>query len=422
MKSQPKRNYPIPRKASDGLAVALFAILGLSALPSKALAEPKDRSDSNLAIYDQAWRTLFQGYFDPSYGGVDWKAAYQRHKDEAVHAGDDRSLYNAINALLGELNNSHAVAYRPQTAAAFIDAQGDIGVGFRLENVEGKPCVMRVDHGSPAELAGVRRGWIFLAVHPRTNGASNLTDLSDGESIQIDFLDEADRPKTLALNARKLPAFCVAKGGLLPNGVAYLRFDEFNDKAEQWLRDELKAFKAAPALILDLRENGGGTIDSLEEIAGIFFERSVKLGSVTGVQELVSTTGQGIVKRIDEDLNARSFLASHYEGKVAILIGPHTACASEILTGSFQRYKRGTVVGRKSAGKTESAKFLRLPDGGIVEFPYLDVADSSGVRLEKAPITPDIAVAPATLAEIRTGLDRDVQAALAILAGTKPSG
>jgi carboxyl-terminal processing protease len=111
--------------------------------------------------------------------------------------------------------------------------------------------------------------------------------------------------------------------------------------------------------------------------------------------------------------------SAQYRGKVVVLIDGATGSAAEIFAAVLQDHGRATLVGRRTAGAVLASWFYGLPDGGELQLSREDYMAPKGRRIEGKGIEPDVAV-PRTLEDVRTGRDRDLEAALAVL--KKPVG
>jgi len=162
-------------------------------------------------------------------------------------------------------------------------------------------------------------------------------------------------------------------------------------------------------LILDLRGNPGGSVDTLKEVVGSLFDREIKIGDRVTRKE----TKPMLAKR----------QSAQFTGKVIVLVDASCASAAEILARVVQLEHRGTVIGDKTSGKVmESLQYIEKQNGGTV-FAYgfsitdADLIMSDGHSLEKTGVQPDEVLLP-TGADLAAGRD-PVLAHAAELAGIK---
>jgi carboxyl-terminal processing protease len=377
---------PAPRVAPEGLSTAQYS-----------------RAKQNLRIFDTVWDTVNRKYYDAKFQGVDWGAAAVTYGPKAVVAKDDAELYGALNAMLGLLHDGHTGAYTPAQAKDY-HTQERAMTGFRLLRVGERWAVDEVLPGSPAEGAGVKPGWIVLARDGRPLGEKlQLPVLRGGEAVQWDFLDTCDQPVALTLTARRV-SIALHEERLLPGGIVHLRFDEFDWSKMHWLSKQLKLHRNAPGVVIDLRRNPGGTLLALDFMVGEFFDRSFSYA--------VSVKRSGERHR----LRAMTLGSARYNGRVAVLVDHVSGSAAEIFAAALQEKHRATIIGRLTGGAVLSAKFRKLPAGGLLEYSTRDLLTEQGRRLEGNGVIPDITAPQPTLADLRAGRDPDLETALRILA------
>lgn len=385
-------------------ACVLALAAGCSTVPTEyrepAPLTAEARVELNGNVFDRAWELVNQKYFDASFRGVDWAGMRERYRAEAVAAEDDDALYRALNRMCAELKESHLVALTPRRVHENrVDHRAAIGV--RWEMLEGKRVVVDVVPGGPAEEAGVRRGWLVVSRNgaPLVDGEVFITRI--GESVTYGFLDEDEAMRTFTFEPRLLN-FERFEVRVLEGGIVYLRFDEFGGPSIGWLRRQMREHRDAPGLILDLRNNHGGNTFALSAAIGNFFPHKVAEGR--------------IVRRNGDARDSHSFGwgSPRYAGRVALLVGPATGSAAEILAHVLQHHERATVIGRRTAGAVIYSRSYRLPGGGQLQVPVSDYVGLDGRRLEGRGVTPDIEVAKPTLADRRSVRDLEMEKAMAV--------
>ena len=390
------------------LAVALSALLtgcrGTHAPPVSLEAVPATelrRAKSNVRVFDAAWSCIADEYYDRTLRGVDWDAAGRKYGPQAAAAADDRALYDVLNEMLGLLGDRHTFARTPAEAAER-QSRTSTRIGLAVGSVDGKWVVTEVVSPSPAESAGVKPGWILVAHNGRPVEDESGPLPQEGQIDTWDFLDEKDQPRRLSIPMQTLSTRPVHHVRVLPSGIVVVRFDEFDSSEQRWLDAQIEAHQAAPALVLDLRRNRGGELDSLVAAIGLFFDDPSACG------RLVTRRG-GRIER-----STRPCKTAHYRGPMAVLVDRTTASAAEILAAVLQEQKRATIVGRKTRGAVLGSGDIPLPDGGEIQVSGLDYATPGGRRLDGEGVVPDVET-PFTLADFRTGADPDLDAALRVL-------
>ena len=391
-----------------GLAFALAWLAGCTTTPAPRVAlaavpvEQRARAEGNMRVFDRVWGLVADWPYAPKLHGVDWPAAGLKYGAVVAAAADDQALYAALGAMVGLLKDSHTHALSP-TQTKERRTQTRARTGFYMTRVEGRWIVSELVAGSPAELAGVKTGWVVVARKGTAFGERSEARPKEGEVAQWEFLDDRDQPVALAIVAESLSTKPRQEVRVLAGGVVYLRFDAFDPADRRWLSDELKMNRAAPGVVIDLRRNPGGGTISLGITIGEFFDRAVDCGT------FITRGGYRGGKSSWQMGSAR------YGGSVVVLVDGATGSAAEIFAAVLQEHGRATIVGRKTAGAVLASWYHGLPDGGELQLSRQDYVTPKGRRLENEGVAPDVKVVR-TAADVRAGRDVDLEAALRVLA------
>ena len=390
------------------LAVVALALSGCTTTPAPRVSlaavpvEQRARAEGNVRVFDRVWGLVADWHYDPKLQGVDWPAAGLKYGAEAAAAADDQALYASLGAMVGLLKDSHTHAMSP-TQTKERRTQTRARTGFYMTRVEGRWIVSELVAGSPAELAGVKTGWVVVARNGTAFGERSEARPKEGEVAQWEFLDDRDQPVALAIAAQSLSTKPRQEVRVLAGGVVYLRFDAFDMADRRWLSDQLKTNRAAPGVVIDLRRNPGGGTISLGITIGEFFDRAVDCGT------FITRGGYRGGKSSWQIVSAR------YGGSVVVLVDGATGSAAEIFAAVLQEHGRAAIVGRKTAGAVLASWYHGLPDGGELQLSRQDYVTPQGRRLEKEGVEPDVKVVR-TVADVRAGRDVDLEAALRVLA------
>ena len=396
------------RIGAMGLAFALAWLAGCTTTPAPRVSlaavpvEQRARAEGNVRVFDRVWGLVADWHYDPKLHGVDWPAAGLKYGAAAAAAADDQALYAALGAMVGLLKDSHTHALSP-TQTKERRTQTRARTGFYMTRVEGRWIVSELVAGSPAELAGVKTGWVVVARNGTAFGERSEARPQVGEVAQWEFLDDRDQPVAQAIVAESLSTKPRQEVRVLAGGVVYLRFDAFDPADRRWLSDQLKTNRAASGVVIDLRRNPGGGTISLGNTIGEFFDRAVDCGT------FITRGGYRGGKSSWQMGSAR------YGGSVVVLVDGATGSAAEIFAAVLQEHGRATIVGRKTAGAVLASWYHGLPDGGELQLSRQDYVTPKGRRLENEGVAPDVKVVR-TAADVRAGRDVDLEAALRVLA------
>lgn len=171
---------------------------------------------------------------------------------------------------------------------------------------------------------------------------------------------------------RDMPA--ARRATRLDGGLLLLRFNQFDPGDDRWIRNEIRAMEGLRGVILDLRDNGGGRDDVLDRIAGLFTTRKALLIRLNGRRDIEETT--------------RGAGPDAYQGPLAVIVGPDTGSAAEILAFFLGESGRAYSVGERSAGTVTGGVDHDLPGGGRLTVAEYDIRTANGTRLEGNGFTP----------------------------------
>ncbi len=326
-------------------------------------------------------QTLFQPFWET------WNIVHESYVDQPV---DDVTLMRgAINGMLAALGDQHTSYMSPdEFKQANESLAGEYeGIGAYVDTSTEYLTVISPIPGSPAEAAGLRTGDAIIALDGK-----DMTGV-DPELVRKQVLGPAGSTVTLTIRRGKEPPFDVkitrakitiksADGKMLENDIAYVQVTTFGDKTTPELTAVLKDLMAKnpKGLILDLRNNGGGYLQTAVEVASQFLPKDkVVLYEQYGNGEKQSymSLGKGLAADIP----------------MVVLINEGTASASEIVAGALEDYDRATLVGVVSYGKGSVQIWTPLSnDQGAVRVTVAKWLTPNGRTIHKLGLTPDVYV------------------------------
>ena len=257
----------------------------------------------------------------------------------------------------------------------------------------------------PAAEAGLKKGDIILQIDDtlmtdkNTNYVSSHLRGEPGTTFMLKILRPSTGKKMnfkITRSTIKMPE--ITWYGMLEDGVGYINLNTFTGEPAKVMRRAFLDLKkqGAQKLVLDLRNNGGGSVAECVDILSMWLPKGVRI---------VETKGK-LKRASNEDLTRKEPIDTVMP--IAVLVNRETASASEITSGALQDLKRGVVIGTRTYGKG----LVQIPN---IELPYnanLKLTTSryylpSGRGIEmKTGITPDIEVKPDTMANITLYLER----------------
>jgi len=422
----------LKRSSTHAFLALTLAFTLLACAPSQQLTEQQ-----RMEVFQFVWEEVRRSHYDPKLGGVDWDAVRETYAPKARAAESDAAFYAVLNAMLGELKQSHFGVIPPGAFVAQEEARqrvsdGEIGVTVQL--VEGKPVVVRVRDGSPAARMGIPPGAELLAIDDtpaeailQRVRARNLPEVEArfeaylafraylsgrvGSEVRVRYrdLDGVERTMTLTREAASgervqfglLPELRVRiESRILPGNIGYLAFNAFMPPVMRELPSRLRELRDTRGLIIDLRENLGGIGLMAGGVAGYLLPRETPLG----IMRLRDGTF-GIVAYPQQP---------QYAKPVVVLVDEFTVSTAEILAAGLQETKRAVVVGRPTPGKALPSKIVALPHGGYLQCVLADYETAGKRRLEGAGVQPDLPI-ELTREAFRTARDPVLQRAVEYL-------
>jgi carboxyl-terminal processing protease len=288
------------------------------------------------------------------------------------------------------------------------------GIGVEIGAGRGGIEITRVHAGSPAEHAGIRRGDRLVAVNGGTLGAEDVHMIAEhlqgpaGSPIRLTLARGDALPFELSVTRAPVRIDTVA-GHLLDGGVGYVRIFYFADATPEELEQALTGLKrqngaALAGLVLDLRGNPGGVLESGIAVADDFLDDGV----------IVRSVGR------DQDANfvARATPGDLLAGRpIAVLVDSGSASAAEIVAQALKDNHRATLIGRRTFGKGSVQTILPLSDGGALRLTTARWSGPSGTSLAGVGLAPDLAlIAPESgVTADSAARDSDVAAALDLI-------
>jgi len=223
--------------------------------------------------------------------------------------------------------------------------------------------------------------------------------------LNLELADAGGKSLKFALTRRLISSKPQVASRILPSGVAYLKFDKFDEGLEKQVENALRELKEAPALILDLRANGGGDGEVGLRFAGYFFDDKIT------VAEIVTRTGRPPVPEMPMTLEAGAKNAQIFSRPVVILVDEATASTAELVTNALQEQKRAVVFGTNSCGCVLAfLDYKPLKGGGDLSLSEFGFVTAKRKRLEGAGVVPD-KIVPLNLKDVRAGRDAALEEA-----------
>src|SRR6201997_5366018 len=362
------------------LACLLFS--ALPAAPAQEVQPPKTEEDngySQIAIFAKGLELIRQGYVDEN------KTSYH----DLVTA--------ALKGMLSSLD-PHSQFMDPDD---FRDMQDDTrsrfnGLGIEVAIKNGLPTIVTPMEDTPAARAGILSGDQILKINGASTDKMDLQDVinhlrgAPGQKVTLTLIRASTKEvKDYALERTEIKVQSVKGTRLLDpelSGsfkIAYVRLIQFNEPTADELSKALDDLQkqGMQALILDLRNNPGGLLNSAVDVCGQFLPPNTKV---------VSTQGRVASQQRDYSTSSLSKDRPHFP--MAVLVNEGSASGAEIVAGALKDLRRAVLVGETTFGKGSVQNVMQLPDGSAVRFTTAKYYTPSRQVIQGNGVTPNIRV------------------------------
>jgi carboxyl-terminal processing protease len=251
---------------------------------------------------------------------------------------------------------------------------------------------------SPAAKAGLKTGDVILAVNGNSTDGMSLIEVvlnirgPAGTPVRLTILHEGDTaPVDVEIIRAQINASSV--NWEMKGDIAYIRIFEFGERTNDELNHALQSInlKNTTGIILDLRNNPGGLVPTVVDVASHFLKEGV-------VITLVDNKGN----RTSESVRPNGVFT---DLPLVVLVDRYSASGSEVLTGALRDYKRAIIAGARTFGKGSYDIDIPLRDGSDI---YLTVGrwlTPNGQLIEGQGIEPDYVLNVTGDAEIQWAID-----------------
>ncbi len=287
----------------------------------------------------------------------------------------------AIQEILKHLD-PHSAYLAPEEAQLLSDdLEGNFnGIGIEYYILNDTLLITSVKLGGPAFKAGLKHGDRILAINNKPVAGKRVTSRHIVEQIRgkkgsaVEMLVKRDTlRKSFSMLRDRIIVSSIDAAYLLTGQTAYIKISKFGARTDEDFHASLLKLKkqGMKNLVLDLRDNGGGYLNSATALADEFL----------GNQELIVYT-QGLHEpRTDYFASSKG---DFEDGKLVVLINENTASASEIIAGAVQDLERGTIIGRRSFGKGLVQEQFDFGDGSALNLTIARYYTASGRSIQKS--------------------------------------
>lgn len=345
-----------------------------------------------------------------------WKIVEEKYVDR-LKLNPQEMIYGAISGMLRTLNDPYTLFLLPQESKKFKeDMQGSFeGIGAEISIRKGVLTIIAPLEGSPAKRAGLLPQDKILKINETATSDLNIDEAVNlirgpkGTEVNLLILrEEWSEPKEIKI-IRETIQIPILKWELLApsqaegSNIAYIQFYHFTENAPYEFQKAVQEILAsnAKSIILDLRNNPGGYLETSVDIASWFLPKN----------EIVAIEDFGNGEKIEYRSKGYLKLANF---PLVVLVNSGSASASEIVAGALRDIRGIKLVGEKTFGKGSVQEMEQLRGGSSLKITIAKWLTPSGKSIMEEGLEPDIKI-ERTPEDIDANRDPQLDKALELL-------
>jgi carboxyl-terminal processing protease len=300
---------------------------------------------------------------------------------------EETLIERAIRGMIEENGDPYTEYFSPEEYLEFSNSitSSFVGIGVQIYNLDGVTVVEKVFRNSPAESFGVLPGDIIFKVDGVDVTGLEVSEIASkvrGERntvVSIEFIrGNTNIVKDIVRDQIRSSAF----GEMLDEETAILEIYQFGSDTADQVKDYLDFFKDSNAtkLIIDLRDNGGGFLDTLLKISAFFLDKDTLI-----IQQQLRDG------RVEQGFVATQSRYVNFED-IVILVNQNSASASEVLAAAMSEQGNFTLVGTTTFGKGTVQITRPFSDGSALKVTTAQWLSPEGNSIQDTGITPDVEV------------------------------
>lgn len=295
-------------------------------------------------------------------------------------------IYGANRGLVEAAGDPHTSYMDPDEAKEFdksLSGQIGGGIGAEIGLRNNKPTIIKPLENSPAQKAGIKAGEAIVKVNDEASSDWSVEKVVSkirgevGTSVKLTLLS-GGQAREVSVVRQNIVSPAVESE--IDGEIGILKVNRFGDDTVSLARKYASEFveKGVKKVILDLRNNPGGTVGAAQGLLGIWLDNQIAMTERRGseIVKTLRTTGTPILGNM----------------KTVVLINGNSASASEITAGALREYGKATLVGQKSYGKGSVQIVLGLPGGSQMKVTEARWYTPKGKNIDKTGIEPDVKV------------------------------
>lgn len=300
-------------------------------------------------------------------------------------------IYGALKGMLSTSLDDFSQFMEPDEYKEIkLETKGEFGgIGIELSMREGILTVIAPIAATPAEEAGIKPGDKIVKIGDKVTKNMSISDAvkmmrgDPGTQVNLTIWREKEE-KILEMQIKRaiIKVNSVKKAALMDTKIGYIKIIEFQENTPRDLGEALKKLESQgmDSLILDLRNNPGGLLETSVDVTEHFLPKDKVIVSIKS-----RTPSQNAVFK-----SSGKFYRSDYP--LVVLVNEGSASASEIVAGAVQDNKRGIILGMKTFGKASVQTVIPLRDGSALRLTTASYYTPGGRMIRNQGIIPDVVV------------------------------
>lgn len=371
----------------------------IQAMLANAPDEVVSNGQLNLKLFWEIWSNIKAKYIKSDASG-----------DIKSDVSDEQLFYGALSGMVSSLKDPYSVFFDPQLTKQFSDdLAGEFeGVGMEIGIKQDRLTVVSPLPNSPAQRAGLKAGDKIFAIDGKDTTSILLEQAvksirgPKGSKVKLLVLSIGTQtPREVQITRERITVKSVTwQWDAYNPQIAVVKITQFNDSTMSSLRTAIPKIlaKKPVGLILDVRNDPGGYLETAVEVASLWIKQGV----------VVSQRSRNEQDKIDHQATG----GAKFENiPTVVLVNLGSASASEIVAGALQDYGLAKIVGEKTYGKGSVQDYKQLTDGSSLKLTVALWFTPQGRSINEQGIAPDVEV---KLSNEDYNLDRDPQYAKAI--------
>lgn len=301
--------------------------------------------------------------------------------------------YSAIKGLLASLGDRNTFFIDPPVTASEQDVLSGTygGIGVMIRRNETGNVILTPFDGGPAQKAGIVDGVRLVAINDVDVTLSDSLDQLDqsmrgevrennGVAIRVEEAGATISDYFIPFDVINVPSILWRVLDEDP-AIGYIQLMRFTERTPTELDEALQDLtnQKVEAIVLDLRNNGGGLLSQSVDVAGTFISEGVIAYERDQGDEISYATEKG---------------GAGEELPMVVLVNQGTASAAEIVAGAIQDYQRGLVIGQKTYGKGTMQRIYKLSDDSSIHVTFAEWLTPQRRSIDSSGIMPDVEMIP----------------------------